>query len=171
MVTRWQKLWLFLALVHVVFVGLGAFNVPLTDAYFAPLYRYYGRVTGASSGYAFFAPGVGSQLRATFEVYDKQGALIATVPMEKGTNREADLRIGNIIGWFWKDSSDRAIQRSMTASWAGKIFGRYPNAAEVVVLLDEYTMPSMEEYRGGKRAQWEKYYKARFARKTEAARG
>ncbi len=179
--TSKQKLFLGLVAFHLALVILGAFQVPLSNEVGDYFYQMYGKITGASSGYGFFAPGVGTQLRASFEVHDTKGT-ITKVPLEQGRNREADLRIGNIVGWFWKDtlggdapesgtekgatSKRRDIQRSMTASWAGKIFGRYPETKSVVVILEEYQMPSMDEYRKGERPYWTKYYRAKFEKKS-----
>ncbi len=167
-----KKIWLTVGLTHAALVLLGAFQINLGHGLVRELATIYGKFSGSTSGYAFFAPGVGSTLRATFNVIDEKGAVLARVPLEQGKNHEADLRVGNMIGWFWKDNPKRELQRSMTASWAAKIFARYPRAAAIEVVLEEFQLPDMDRYRAGERPTWTKYYSAKFkkavAKKKEA---
>lgn len=131
---------------------------------------FYSDMTGASSGYGFFAPGVGSQLRAKFEVF-QEGVPPQEVLLETGHSQESDLRVGNIVGWFWREDSTRDLKRAMAASWAGKMFGRFPKADQVVVRVESYELVSMKEYREGKRPGWKPFYRATFEhRKPKEAR-
>jgi hypothetical protein len=163
--TLQKRIWLTLGLLHIALVAVGAFQLSLKDGLLQNLNVIYGRISGSTSGYAFFAPGVDSELRAKFLVHNSEGNQIAEVPLEQGKNREADLRVGNIIGWFWREGMETKQQRSMTASWAGKIFARYPEAANVVVALEKYHLPSMAEFKSGQRPHWVKYYTAKYVRK------
>lgn len=124
---------------------------------------YYATLSGANSGYGFFAPRVGSQLRGRFDVYDAAGSK-STQALESGANGEVDLRVGNILGWFWLDSKNRPLQRSLAASWAGKMFARNPGAAKVGVRMESYYLPTMSRYREGERPFWKPYYEAKFVR-------
>ena len=126
---------------------------------------FYSELSGASSGYGFFAPGVGSQLRARFEVVQGDGVR-KEVSIETHNSHESDLRVGNIIGRFWDEGTDIRLKRTMAASWAGKIFGRHPDATEVIVRLESYRLVSMEDYRNGKRPDWEKFYEGKFEHKA-----
>lgn len=165
--TKIQKIGLAVASVHllIVFIGAADFHPWSRLGRVGRSVEYYGNLSGASSGYGFFAPGVGSQLRARFVANEKQSS-IAETSLETGRSHESDIRIGNIVGWFWNDQTDINLKRSLAASWAGKIFGRYPTADNVVVHLDTYELVSMEEYADGKRSYWKPFYQAKFLRKA-----
>jgi len=122
----------------------------------------YSAYTGADGQFEFFAPDVGTQLRAQFDVMGNNGQ-ITTHTLEKKNNSEADLRVGNMINVFWAQGFDQKVQRSIAASWAGKMFGRYPFAKEVVVRIQEYHLPSMDEFKRGNRPYWKDYYIAKFS--------
>ncbi|WP_437896453.1 hypothetical protein [Sorangium sp. So ce124] len=149
---------------------LGVLHVRLPyGGWVEPAVSYYGALSGASSAYSFFAPSVGPLPWATFEVRDRAGTLTTEV-LETGANREADLRIKNIIGMYW-DEQDPAARRALIASWVAKVFARHPEADSVVVRLESYDLPSMAEYRAGKQPRWYAEYQAKFNLKTQLAAG
>jgi hypothetical protein len=164
------RVWIGIALCHLILVSLGASYVNISDEnWVGRAVNIYDEVSGAGSSYGFFAPGIFSQIRAVFDVIDANGQT-RTVNLAKGINKEADLRVGNIIDQFQsidevEDGDDERIerlQRSMAASLAGTIFGRYPGAKKVVLRLEKFQPPSMEEYRRGERPNWEPLYSAAF---------
>jgi hypothetical protein len=124
----------------------------------------YAALSGADSGYGFFAPAVGTQLRLLFHVVDEQGNRTSDV-LETGVSHEADVRVGDLIAVFWL--KDQELQRALAGSWAGRMFGRHPEAQKIVVHLDAYDLPDMDEYRAGRRPGWEPYYEASFVRRAE----
>ena len=150
------------ASVHLALVLLGALQGFFPDALNrSKAIAAYASLSGANTAYGFFAPGVGSQLRATFELSDGKGHR-RNARLETGFSHEADLSVGNIVTMFWDEAENERMRRSVTASWAGKVLGRNSDMKEVVVRLDSYEMPSMEEYRAGERADWEEYYTAKY---------
>ncbi|KYF59086.1 hypothetical protein BE08_39805 [Sorangium cellulosum] len=157
------------AAAHVVVICLGALHVHIGDEGWARrAVKYYGLLSGADSGYSFFAPGVGSTLSASFQVNGPDGNIAADV-LETGVSREADIRVRNIIGMFRLEEDPR-VRRSLVASWAGKVLARHPDADSVVVQLDTFELPSMAEYREGKTAGWKLDYRAKFMRRAELLR-
>lgn len=149
------------AAAHLVVVWLGALHVHIGDEGWARrAVTCYGLLSGADSGYSFFAPGVGTTLSASFRVSDANGT-IATDVLETGVSHEADIRVRNIIGMF-RLEGDEMMRRSLVASWAGKVLARHPDADSVVVQLDTFELPSMAEYREGKTTGWELNYRAKF---------
>lgn len=155
-----------LAAGHLLLVGLGASYVDLTRL--GPIgeaLNLYGEATGSSHSYGFFAPGVGSQVRARFEVVDESGKN-EMISLQSGASHEGDLRVGNIIDQFVhmldEVEEQENLRRSLAASLAGSVFGEYPKAREVVVHLDEFVPVSMADYRAGERAKWDEIYTARF---------
>lgn len=161
---RRYRIWLGISLLHLTAVALGASYLGYSWAGpLAPALDYYGALSGAGSSYGFFAPGISSQLRATFEVIDKAGHR-RPVELTTGASAEADLRVGNIIDEFASDAEDPVVfQRSLSSSLAGTVFGRNPDAARVAVKLENYKPVSMVEYRAGARGRWEPLYQATFA--------
>ncbi|WP_437963767.1 hypothetical protein WMF04_29055 [Sorangium sp. So ce260] len=140
---------------------LGAFQVDLRHrGRVADAVACYGTLTGADSGYAFFAPGVGSPPTATFEVVDAAGA-VTTDHLMSGANAEARLRAGNIVGRFWLEE-DQPLKRAIAASWAGKMFARHPGAASVVVRVEECEVASMQEHREDDELRCDLHYQAKL---------
>ncbi|WP_437680784.1 hypothetical protein [Sorangium sp. So ce131] len=125
----------------------------------------YGALSGADSGYSFFAPDFGSPPMATFEVVDATGAVIID-HLESGANTEADLRTGNVVGKFQLEE-DQALKRSIAASWAGKMFARHPGARSVVVRVDECDVAPIHVYRQGDGLRCELHYQAKFVPRAQ----
>jgi hypothetical protein len=151
------------ALFHLALVGLGASYLGYSHfGKLAPALDYYGELSGAGFTYGFFAPGIYDQLRAIFEITDPAGRT-RRVDLATGASHEADLRVGNIIDQFAEDA-DRSMefQRSLSSSLAGTIFGRYADARQVKVILEEFHPVSMRDYRSGGRPHWAFLYSAKF---------
>ncbi|WP_437577701.1 hypothetical protein [Sorangium sp. So ce887] len=157
------------AVAHLVVVCLGALHVYIGDEGWARrAVKVYGLLSGADSGYSFFAPGVGTTLAASFQVNGANGEIAADV-LETGVSREADIRVRNIIGMFSLEEDER-VRRSLVASWAGKVLARHPDADGVVVQLDTFELPSMAEYREGKTTGWTLNYRAKFVHHAKLLR-
>jgi hypothetical protein len=161
-----RSTWAVLAAVHLCLVIWGAtqFRLPPDN----PLMRafdIYGTLSGANTGYGFFAPEIGSELRARFEIEDSAGRTF-TDTLQRGVNRETALRINNIIGTITERMEKPAERRRLAASWAGKMFARHPDARQVAVILESYDLPSLERYRAGDRTGWSPFYRAVFSRRS-----
>lgn len=125
----------------------------------------YGALSGTDSSYGFFAPSVGTQLRATFVLTDAGGQTTTDV-LTTGVSKEADLRVGDMVAVFWMDDAD--LKRGLAGSWAGRMLARHPDATRVVVHLDAYDLATMDGYHEGKTPTWVPYYEAEFARRAGA---
>ena len=148
---------------HLVAVCFGAASMNFN--FLGPLARTansYGDVTGASTGYGFFTNDIDSGLRAEFDVEASNGVEIAR--LETGLNREADLRIGNILGVLSRSVENEKLRRAVAASWAGKVLSRYPAAKSVTVRMENLPIPPMQAYSKGMRSEWKPFYVARFER-------
>ncbi|MGK4002627.1 hypothetical protein WMF31_08390 [Sorangium sp. So ce1036] len=153
------------AAAHLVCVVLGALQVDLQSAgRLGRAVAYYGALSGADSGYNFFAPEVNALPWATFQIADAGGTARAEV-LESGANHEADLRVRSIISLFLL-ADHEALRRSLVASWAGKMFARHPGAESVVVRLEICDLPSMQGYRDGARPSWDLLYQAKLVTKS-----
>ena len=157
---------------HFLVMIAGAASIDLSNLGFAasPL-DLYGALSGANRRYGFFAPGVGSQSRARFEVIEHDGNKFEQSLLD-GSSHEADLRVGNIIDMFLRMDDDADdMRRALAASLAGTFFGRHPNARDVVVHLDEFEPVSMAQYRAGERPTWDEIYTARFRHEQASTAG
>lgn len=146
---------LFLVLMGTMSIDVGRWSV-----IGFPLYLV-SELTGANRGFGFFAPGVGSDIRAKFEVFLPSGNVVEE-RLQRGLSHEADLRVGNIVGKFWEEISDESRRRALTASWAGKMLARHPGAKAVKVCIETYELPAMQDFVKGEKPSWENYYEAKF---------
>jgi hypothetical protein len=62
------------------------------------------------------------------------------------------------------------VRRGLAASWAGAMFGRHPSAEEVVVQVEIESLPTMQEWRGGRPRSWTPVYEGTFLRKRAPER-
>jgi hypothetical protein len=162
--TVWLKIGVVAGFCHLILVTCGAADIELPTKFFlGKVINYYGELSGASYGYSFFAPGVTSQIRAVFDVVDRDFHH-STLELLDDTNREIKLRIGDIIEQFSNEDQDDQMkfQRSLSASLSGTVFARYPGAKSVTIRLEGFTPISMEEYRKGARPAWIQLYSAEF---------
>ncbi|MGK3959778.1 hypothetical protein WMF38_42860 [Sorangium sp. So ce118] len=149
------------AAAHLGCVVLGALQVDLRKAgRLGEALAAHSALSGADSGYNFFAPSVGALPWARFQVTEANGK-VSTDALESGANHEADLRVRSIVALFMTEE-DESLRRALAASWAGKVFARHPGAESVVVRLEICDLPSMKEYRDGKRPTWDLVYQAKL---------
>jgi hypothetical protein len=153
---------------HLLLVICGAANLTLPRGSGAAGrgFRWYGAVSGADSGYGFFAPGVASETRARFTLKDAEGRTW-TEELQASSNHEVEIRLGSMVS----TASSEGVRRKLAASWAGKLFATHPEAVSVQVQVEFYELPAMEEYRDGDRPQWVTEYEAEFFRDEPISRG
>lgn len=126
--------------------------------------RLYGALSGAENGYGFFAPGVSSQIRATFTLTDAAGRTW-TDTLEEGMGAEATLRVGSGVSLAAFDG----VRESLARSWAATMFARHPAARSVTIRIDVYDLPTMTDYRAGARPCWLPVYEATAERDAAPA--
>lgn len=161
---RWKKVVLAVAGVHVILVICGAAHLKVRPIpVIGPILHNYCAFTGADRQFGFFAPNVGSQLRGEFDLTDSKGN-VTTRHLEEGVNREAQLRISNLISIFWDQVDDKDLRRAMAASMAAKMYNRYPDTKEVVVRYEAYELPPMPLWVEGARPYWKPFYRTKFVR-------
>ena len=123
----------------------------------------YRALSGANVYYSFFVPGVDTQVRPVFEVTDRSGRM-TTDMLSRSVDSEVDLRIGNLVSLL--DHEEEDFQRALLASWAGVMLARHPGAERVVVRIEAFHLPSMEEYREGRRPEWHVRERVTFSPQT-----
>ena len=152
-----------LAALHLILVACGAAHEmilePNTDTgYSLMVARHY---TGSDASYGFFAPGVGPQMKASFLLIDAHGKEW-TDTLEGHMTREAQLRIR---GGVSRVAEFPGLMKKFGPSWAATMFGRHPTAKTVVITIEVYELPTMDEYTRGEQPRWETIYVEPFDRK------
>jgi hypothetical protein len=123
--------------------------------------RVYKNLSGTFRDYAFFAPQVASDVKAGFLVTDTagQGTFVNFV----AKNREVGFRYNCIIAACMRTTDVRG--RDLFAqSWAALPLGSNPDANRVTVIVKALDIPSMHDYRAGKRPEWRTVYVGEFGR-------
>jgi hypothetical protein len=124
----------------------------------------YRALSGARNSYSFFAPSVASRRRVRFTLFDGYGNCWSEAT-PAGANFEVTQRI--------LTSSHRLSgpenRGNLAASWAGTLLARRPDADRVVVIVERYDLPTLDEYRAGARPRWVEEYEAAFDRAPAAS--
>ncbi|GAB4158797.1 MAG: hypothetical protein Tsb009_36050 [Planctomycetaceae bacterium] len=132
--------------------------------------QIYSAASGADNGYGFFAPGVGAQFRTIFILQDKDGREWRE-NLKLGTTSEANLRFTGISSQL--ADMPPPVRHRVMSSFAGMMFGKYPNARKITVRLELYgfdrsqqeaDFPTMAEFRAGVRPNWLPILDATFLR-------
>ncbi len=158
----WQRILIFAGAGHLLLVCLGTARVQLKSLPIlgSPLH-IYSAYTGADRQFGFFAPNVGSQLRAVFDLVDGNGNSVQA-ELPPGASRESNLRIQNIVSLLWDQVDNETLRRTMSASLAAKMFTRFPGTKQVTVRFEGYELPPMSQFASGDRPYWKHFYRARF---------
>lgn len=164
MTRRRRLILLAIAGCHLGLAVTGALGVCLWEAgAIGRVLTYYRALSGIDTGYAYFAPSVGSPPRAEFTVIDGAGNEVADT-LETRVTREADIRVGDLVEVFTHRRADDATRRSIALSWAAAMFARHPGAAAVLVEVGYWRQPAMAELRGGAASSWRSEFRARIVR-------
>jgi hypothetical protein len=133
---------------HLALVLCGAAHVTLLPPDSPPglalaTYRAY---TGSDNAYGFFAPGVASEWRGHFDVC--RNGHCTEADLAHG-NAEAGVLLSTLQGMLARDVRD-----VFAASLAASQFARAPDATTIVVRVQLYFVPTMQQFRAGQIAQW-----------------
>ena len=132
---------------------------------------YYGRLSGATTRYEYFAPDVPGSPWATFEVTEdgEDGERTTLEVLETGVSRDADFRV-RLLTTSLLDVDDEQARRLIAASLAGKMFARHPTAKRVTLRVLTSALPTMAAYRKGARLGWELDDELTFAPRGQIGR-
>lgn len=158
-----QLLWTAAALLHLGLVALSAAKFDLPGRGLATaLAGQYEDLSGADTEYGFFAPAVASQCRAVLTLRDAEGREWNDSVVDDSAAQ---------FGWRTGSAIDaiprlpERLRRALACSWAAAMFGRHPEAVEVVVDAEIELVPTMHEWNDGARPEWTSFYKTTFVRK------
>jgi hypothetical protein len=163
---RWLLLGAFSC--HLAIVVAGA--AQLTSRVRGPVargLRFYDALSGAGDSYSFFAPAVGPQLRARFTLSSARGAP-SEETLEAGKSREVGFRLGNLAGTAFIVAKRTDLRRAFLGALAANRLGAHPDANLAQVSIEEWSMPTMIEYRLGARPRWHSLHEATFMRTSRS---
>ena len=151
-----------LAALHLIWAACSALGRPWIpeNRQAQKLVRLYGAFSGVDNTFGFFAPDCGSQTRATFILTDAAGQTWNDT-LERGANRECNLRLGGFVDTMFALSID---DQNQIYSWAASVLGRNPTAVTCQVRIESYSVPTMADYHSGKRPDWQSCAEMTFAR-------
>lgn len=147
------------ACLHLALVLCGAAKVRLVSSEnlagrMLATYRAY---SGSDNAYGFFAPAVASEWRGHFTVCrDDRHCTEADLP--RG-NAESAVLLSSLHGMLAYEGRD-----VLAASLAAAQFARAPEAKVIVVQAQVFVVPTMVEFRAGKRPGWRTAYAYAFTR-------
>ncbi len=166
---RW--LWLTVVGCHLGLAVTGALGLCLWDAgAIGQVSTYYRALAGLDTGFAFFAPSVGSPPHAEFTMVDGAGDEVVDT-LETRVTREADIRVGDLVEVFIHRRTNEGMRRQIAASWAAALLARHPGAEAVRVDVGYRHLPDMAQLRGGATPQWRSYFRGRVVRSSDATGG
>lgn len=122
---------------------------------------FYGNVTGAETGYTFFAPRVPFEITPTVRLLNARGGVLPSLPAGSQEERFREASLG--LYFMQQESSGLAA-----AALAADALRRSPQARSVVVSFKIHNIPTMEAYRRGDRPTDELVYEGEFARNDGA---
>lgn len=172
--TRRHKLLVTLAGIHLLLVLLGSMKIDFRawSNPAAKVLAWYSAMTGANMYYGFFSPGLEVPYRVHFTMLLPDGTEIAAETLEIGSTTESNLRLKsiNFLGVLSEEDSDKQMR-----SFAGTMFGKYPGAEHVRICMQYFGLksdnletlgdvPTMAEYRAGKRSEWHAFHQIVLSR-------
>jgi hypothetical protein len=145
---------------HLALVACGAARVSIPGRSAAGrAVNAYAALSGADNAYGFFAPSVAADVRAVLVTTDRAGRARASV-LGFSDSTEADFRLATAVGLFPRASAP--LRRALAASWAGSLLGADPGSESVLVRVEYQDLPTMRDYRAGRRPSWVPLYEGTF---------
>ncbi|MEO8765523.1 MAG: hypothetical protein ABI416_14590 [Ginsengibacter sp.] len=160
-----HKLYFSLATLHLVLIGLFASHLGEWGRAEHPVMKAVsclGDYTGSNNIFSFFAPGLSDQPYVVYATKDATGK--ERVLDLKGNSPDFTNRINNIYGYLTLEEG-RSV---FSASLAQFVLQRYPSADKIRVAMVVQKIPTMDEFRDGKRSQWHFWFHRDFEKNTAA---
>jgi hypothetical protein len=119
----------------------------------------YSMITFANRNFGFFAPSVSPDWNIEIMDFDADGhGHQFQLPLP---SREMEVKMYSMLGHF-SDSED--TMDLFARSWAVYAMNAEPDTARVTIRVTRNNLPTMEEFRTGKRASTEFFYSTTFER-------
>jgi hypothetical protein len=128
--------------------------------------KIYKNLTGIFRDYSYFAPSVGSDMKAGFflETTDGRTAFLSFA----SDNIEIAFRYNVIVVATMRDPRARDL---FAQSWAALLLGNRSDAARLTIVVKTFVVPTMANFRNGKQPEWVTLYAGEFERAKSTAAG
>ncbi len=153
------------AAVHFTFVVLGALTISVESSPMGPLRAIvplYVNAAGLDGSYRFFSPDIGDQTIAfvdtTSASRERRHLMVGNVA------GEADLRFVNFMSFMVLMDKRHLLARVL----AVRTFAQDSHATHASVVIGSYRMPTMREYRAGRRPFLERDFSTQFDKRSRA---
>jgi hypothetical protein len=123
----------------------------------AMLTSYYSSITFSNRNFGFFAPQVSGDWNLSMTMTDVHGR---QRPFSFATpNSEMRVKLYSLIGHFTQSDTTMDL---FARSWALKAINENPDVRRVDVVVTQNYIPSMKEWREGKRIEPQLFYRTTF---------
>jgi len=151
MITRFGKALPWLAAVH-LFIAL-IYSSHLQVEHFIPEaleqpMRIYGNYSGAHTHFNFFAPVVVSQVRVNFKLGHPDGSVREL--QVSSPNIEVNQRLAMMYNFYLRPNA----REPLVQSWAQHMLATHPEAEWVQTRVELLDIPTLEQVKSGRKAQW-----------------
>lgn len=139
--------------IHCLFHIYGALGGPgLENAGFAgDVFQFYGRFSGCTTEFGFFAPRPGSPLRVAIQAH--AGDQIVRDEIFKVRTAEGQHRLEALIGQLRNERTPEQTQ-ILAMSLSAAVFDRDPSVTSVVISIQAKSIPQFTEGLRGESARW-----------------
>ncbi len=153
------------AAVHFALLLCGPLSVSVERAPLGPVrsvLALYSNAAGLDGTYQFFSPNVGDQTIATVDTASKSRERRHVVV--GGVAGEYDLRFVNFMSFMVLMDKRHLLARVL----AVRTFAQDSHATHASVVIGSYRMPTMREYRAGRRPFLERDFSTQFDKRSRA---
>jgi hypothetical protein len=134
-------------------------NLPASNPAREALATYL-HVAGIETGYNYFAPNVPGGYKLVFELYYADGRVEYELPSV--SSAAAGMRIAGLLDNIGRTPYDK-LREILVKTLAQSVWREHPDVKNVRAILGSVTLPSVREFKGGKRESDEFLYAYDFS--------
>jgi hypothetical protein len=127
----------------------------------------YVNAAGIETGYGYFAPNVPGGYRLVFELHYPDGRVEYELPSVR--SKAAGLRVAGLLETIGRTPSD-AMREILVKTLAQSVWHAHPDVESVRAILGSVILPSVPEFKHGKRQSYEFLYAYDFSLTNEPAK-
>ena len=127
----------------------------------------YANAAGIEAGYGYFAPNVPASYKLVFELHYADGRVEYELPSV--STAAAGVRIGGLLDYIGRTRSDE-LREVLVKMLAEFIWRQHPEAKTIRAIFGSVSLPSVREFKHGKRESYEFLYAYDFSLRNEPAK-
>jgi len=171
MMIPWKRLTLAWGAFHFFAILIGVLQmekVIVQPSLFGRLMSFYGRISGARGGFAFFSVNVPNQLAIEFLVEEPHKVPYRLL-LDDYFFPEMSIRYHRMVRVIESRFADPEMRRAVSASLAAYVLDRWSEAEKVTLIAKVILTTNLSDYRGGPVNQETEVYRATFSRTGEGS--